>query len=77
MTEKNVQQSLKSHIKLYRKKDLLKLRIYNCNHSKIFLVFFALPTRLFFPQLIIRNYLCILSVNLGLEFSAEFKKLGQ
>ena len=63
---------------VYHKKDLLKLRIYNCNHSKtLFGIFCTAHKAIFLPQLIIRCYLCILSMNLALEFSAEYKKLNR
>ena len=45
--------------------------------ENLILYFLHCPQGYFLPQLIIRNYLCILSVNLGLEFSAEYEKLGQ
>ena len=52
MTERNPQHRLKSQIKLHRTKRYPETqKIYNCNHSKTLLVFFALPTTLFFATI--------------------------
>ena len=83
MTERNVQQSSKSHISNNKVKSCTVKKIFwnsefiIADIAKPFWYFLHCPQGYFFPQLIIRNYLCILSVNLGLEFSAQYKKLGQ